>query len=628
LRAGADRTAAIAAIGSELPPGVIVASMQSRLGASERLSRAYRVNLNVLALVALFTGGFLVFSAQMLETVRRRAEHALLRVIGLTRSQLMALVLGESAVVGALGALAGAALGYALASLALGYVGGDLGAGQFRGLRPALAPAPVATLGYVALGIVTALAGSLVPALDATRAAPAQALKAGDTEAVFTRVRAPWLGAGLLVAGAGLALLPPVGGIPLFGYLSVAALVFGAVGLMPTFAAALFNRLSVPTTPALTLSAAQLRAAPGQAGVSLAAMLASFSLMVAMAIMVASFRASVDDWLGTVLPADLYFRVATSGDTAWLDAGDAAGLARIDGVERAQFVRSDRLLLDAGRPAVTLLAREIDPAEPDRTLPLVGDPAPLPDGGPTPIWVSEAMVDLYGYRVGAEVDLPLGGRLHRFRVAGIWRDYVRQHGSIVVARDVYVRLTGDARVSEGGLWLAEGTSIEAVRDRIGATPAGARLELTEPGEIRRLSLATFDRTFAVTYVLEAVAILVGLFGLATSLGALVVARRREFGMLRHIGMTRREISTMVAAEGGLVATLGIVAGAAVGGALSLVLIYVINRQSFHWSMDVHVPWAFLVALAGVTLAAATLTAWGASRGATGTAAVRAVREDW
>jgi putative ABC transport system permease protein len=128
--------------------------------------------------------------------------------------------------------------------------------------------------------------------------------------------------------------------------------------------------------------------------------------------------------------------------------------------------------------------------------------------------------------------------------------------------------------------------------------------------------------------MEAVAVLVGLFGLSSSLGAIVLARRREFGVLRHLGMTRREIGRMLMAEGSLLALLGALAGLALGGAISLVLIYVVNRQSFNWSMDLHPPLALLAALTAALVALAALTARLSGREAMSMAPVRAVKEDW
>jgi putative ABC transport system permease protein len=161
-----------------------------------------------------------------------------------------------------------------------------------------------------------------------------------------------------------------------------------------------------------------------------------------------------------------------------------------------------------------------------------------------------------------------------------------------------------------------------------ALPGGEQLDIADPGEIREVSMRIFDRSFAVTYAMEAVAFLVGLFGLSSSLGAIVLARRREFGVLRHLGLTRGQIRTMLAAEGGLLALVGAAAGLAAGAAISLVLVYVVNRQSFHWSMDLAVPWGTLAAFGAVMLIAASLTATASARAAMTDDAARAVKDDW
>jgi len=191
-----------------------------------------------------------------------------------------------------------------------------------------------------------------------------------------------------------------------------------------------------------------------------------------------------------------------------------------------------------------------------------------------------------------------------------------------------VRLTGDARINDAALWLAPGTSADALRRAIDERFGKDRLTVATPEEIRALSLAVFDRTFAVTYALEAVAIAIGLVGLSATFGALALARRREFGVLRHLGMTRREVGAMLAAEGAMVSAVGLVVGLALGGAISLVLVHVVNRQSFRWSMDLHVPAGQLVAFSIALLALATLTAVLSARRATAGDTIAAVREDW
>jgi putative ABC transport system permease protein len=629
LRPGVEVDSFRARLAAALPPGLQIERPATDVQRSASLTRAYRVNLNVLALVALFTGGLLVFSTQALAVVRRRAQLALLRVLGLRRRALVALLLGEALLVGSLGAALGLAGGLALAQAILQLVGPDLGAGMFRGIRAGLALDPAAAGSFFALGVGVALAGSLVPALEAARTPPAAALKAGDEQRVFERLTPAWPGLALIALGAGGTLLPPVHGLPVFGYVAIALLLIGTIALMPRAAVFVFAALPAPRAPALQLAVAQLRGAPGQSMLSLATIVASVSLLVSMAIMVASFRSSLDAWLDQVLPADLYLRTTGAGDSGFLTPEDQARIAGLPGVRRADFLRAQNLLLAPDRPPVSLLARDIDPGDPGGHLPFVSGPLQLAADAPPPLWVSEAVADLYGFTTGRVVELPIAGRLERFTVAGVWRDYGRTWGAIVMARAHYVRLTGDRNANDAGLWLAPGATPAEVKAALrSSVPGGGQLEVAEPWEIRRLSLQAFDRTFAVTYVLELVALVIGLTGLSSSFGALVLARRREFGMLRHLGVTRGQIGAMLAAEGSLVSALGLAVGLALGWLISLVLVHVVNPQSFHWTMELAIPWGALAVFAAAMLGLATLTALASARQAMSDDAARAVREDW
>jgi putative ABC transport system permease protein len=621
LAEGADRAVVLQRIQALLPPGVHASPVEILEQASAYPSRAYRVNLNVLAMVALLTGGFLVFSAQALETARRRGEHALLRVLGLERRGIVRIVLAEAAALGALGAALGVALGYALAVVAVRHWGADLGAGQFRDLAPHVGFAPVAALVYFAAGIAVAVIGSWLPARDAARTPAARALRAGDEQTMFDRAAPALPGIALLIAGVALAQLPPVRGLPLYGYAAIACLLIGGIALMPRISRAFFRWLPVPRSPELALALAQLRAAPGQAAVSLAAIVASFSLMAAMAIMVASFRDSVDDWLTTVLPADVYFRTTHAGDTGVLDPAFVERVRALPQVARIDFLRSGRVILDPTRPPLVLVAR-------DRAVLAFPVVSKLPSVPHAAIWVSEAVQDIYGLRPGDAVDLPLAGRAHRVTVAGVFRDYARQHGAILIDRTDYVRMTLDERVNDAAVWLAPRASAADFMQALRSLSGSEQLDIADSGEIRDVSLRIFDRSFAVTYAMEALAVLVGLFGLSSSLGAMVLARRREFGMLRHLGLTRGEIRGMLAAEGALLAALGAAAGLVLGTAISLVLVYVVNRQSFNWTIDFHPPLAFLAGLIAILVVLALVTAVLSGREAMGMGPVRAVREDW
>lgn len=635
---GIDYTAFKAALARELGEPYFVTETADQEARVANMSRAYRVNLNMLALVALFTGAFLVFSTQVLSIVRRRHQFALLRVLGLTRRQLLGQILLEGAVLGTMGSLFGLALGYAVAAAALSVFGGDLGSGFFPGIKPELHFDPFAAIVFFTLGLGVTLLGSAAPAWEAASANPAPALKSGSEDAALSKLATPWPALVCLALGCLLTQLPPIFDLPVFGYLAVVLLLIGGIALMPRLSALIFSAVFIAvsqhtskTAPTMALLAlARLANAPNQAAVALGGVLASFSLVAAMAIMVTSFRVSVDDWLKHILPADLYVQTAASGDTRGLTLDEITALAATTGVSRADFSRSSQLTLDPSRPSVALIARPIDITDPGNTLPMTDDaiaPALLPKDA-IPIWVSEAMVDLYGYTPGSRVTLPIGISPPAFVVAGVWRDYGRQFGAIQMRLADYQSLSGDRHVNDAALWLHAGVAPEQAIASMKRLPFGSALEFSEPGQIRALSLKIFDRSFAVTYLLEAVAIIIGLLGVAASFSAQTLARAKEFGILRHIGVTRRQILSMLAAEGGLLTALGIALGATLGWCISLILVFIVNPQSFHWTMQLSLPWKGLMAVALILLVSAALTALASGRHAVSGNAIRAVREDW
>jgi len=593
------------------------------------LSRAYRVNLTVLALVALFTGAYLVFSVLALGVAQRAPQFALLAVLGATPRERLALVLAESALLGLAGSVLGIALGSALAYAALQWLGGDLGGGYFAGVRPALQWSAPAALAYGLLGMAAALAGGWWPARTAQALPPAQTLKGLGLAA--GPARGGWLGMVLIAAGALLASAPPVfGHIPLAAYVAIGLLLVGGIAVLPWGIGVLLRRLR-PRNALALLALERARRMRGSAAIAVGGVVASLSLAVALTVMVASFRGSVMQWLDAVLPAPLYVRSALGApgsDAALLPGEFAEAVAALPGLARVQPLRASPLQLDAARPALTLISRPLG-ADPARSLPLVGEALPVPEGR-TGIYISEAVVDLYGLRPGSE--WPALAQAfqtpERFFIAGVWRDYARQSGAVALDRAAWLRLTGDARVSDIALWPAEGADAAALQQAIRDLAAPAPVDFASASAIRERSLRIFDRSFAVTYWLQAVAIGIGLFGVAASFSAQVLARRKEFGLLAHLGLTRRQILAVVAGEGAAWTGVGAVAGALLGLAVSVVLVHVVNPQSFHWTMDLAVPGARLLALCAAVVASGTLTAWLAGRAAAGRDAVMAVKEDW
>ena len=630
LKPGADRNQVLKEL--VLPDGVRAALPDEAAQKVSNLSRAYRVNLTVLALVAMFTGAFLVFSILSLSVAKRQPQLALLGVLGMTAKQRLNLVLTESALLGLAGSVLGLALGTALAALALRLLSGDLGGGYFPGVTPTLQFSFLSALVYGSLGVLAAVVGGYIPARAAQQLAPAQALKGLGDSTPSTAFA--WLGPSMLVLSVVLAFLPPIFDLPLAAYVSVALLLLGGIACVPAGVGWLLKWLQPPSNPLALLAVERARHQRHTATIAVAGVVASLSLSVALTVMVASFRESVTQWLNTVLPADLYARAAPSvsaGDVITLPTALVNDAAALEGVLRVEAQRVSQLQLDPKRASVYVIARPL--VDPAKSLPLVGDLLPLP-AGETALYVSEAMVDLYGAKPGSHIELPLiSGQPSRFFVRGVWRDYARQFGAVTLAAADYQRITGDLRVNDMALWLKPAADAAQVQQRLRQLATsrgfdGDLLELTSVGDIRTTSLRIFDRSFAVTYWLQAVAIAIGLFGIAASFSAQVLARRKEFGLLAHLGLTRSQILTVVAVEGAVWTATGALLGLLLGLAVSVVLVHVVNPQSFHWTMDLLLPWGRLAGLCGAVMLAGTATAWLSARSAAGRQMALAVKEDW
>jgi putative ABC transport system permease protein len=505
LRPGNAPDAFREALQRRLPAGVLALAPQVERDRAVTVTRAYRVNLNMLALVALWTGAFLVFSTQSLSVLRRRRSFGLLRALGVTRGQLEIALVGEGAALGAVGALLGVLLGALLASLMLRLLTGEAGAGGLRTVGVSLAGAPWAVLGFFLVGVAVAGVGAFMPARGAAREPPASALKGGDADHAASAKAASRGGIGLLAAGAILAWLPPIAGLPIFGYAAVAALLFGAILLVPSLTVRVLEASPRTGGVVFDTAVAQLRENVGLSTLSLASIIVSFSLMVAMAIMVYSFRVSFEHWLGKLLPADLQMRVPFGSDTAFWSAALQAKIAALPAVDRVEFRRTRQILLDAAQAPVTLIARDLNFAHVGDQLPLVHSLERPPPVGAIPVWISEALQDRYRFALGSTIDIPLGGRAVPVVIAGVWRDYARPNGSLVLERSRYAELTGDRDATEGSIWLKPGQTAASAEAAVRAAVAGGQaLEIMTSTAVRERSLQIFDRAFAITYALEAI----------------------------------------------------------------------------------------------------------------------------
>ena len=430
----------------------------------------------------------------------------------------------------------------------------------------------------------------------------------------------------LALAGIPLLFAPSIGGLPLAGYAAIGAWLVAAVLSIGPLCRWLLSRWPEATRAVPGVARAQVRHLPGHLAASVAGIVMSASLCVAMAIMVLSFRVSLEDWLRGVVGADLYVRAGAGGDTSFFDAQDEARIAALPEVASLESLRYDRLAMAAEGPPLSLVARPITKRilEGFRAAP-GGSPPPA---GTVSVWISEAAQDLHGWQAGERITLPIAGKAVPVHVAGIIRDYARTWGAVLMDTEDYRRLTGDRRVNDFAIHLAPGIDVQRAEQALArALPDAHGLRMENAASIRTKSLQIFDRSFAVTYALEAVAILIGLAGVTSSFAALAWSRRREFGVLRFLGFRRADVLRMLAIEGATTGALGAAIGLAAGCAISLVLIHVVNRQSFHWTLEVHWP---VAALASLSIAIVVLCAIGARASAAFAVrdeAVLAVKDD-
>ena len=628
----------------KLPDGVQADTPQTANSQASNMSRAYRVNLTVLALIALFTGAFLVFSTLSLSVAKRQKQFALLGVLGVSAKERLTLVLLESGLMGLVGAALGIAAGTGLAKVALSVLGGDLGGDYFPNSVPPLQWSWPAALLYGGLGVFAAVWGGVLPARMAQRLAPAQALKGASL--ADRPGNAIWVGPLLLLVGAALSQLPPVDGIPVWAYIAIVCLMTGGIECVPGTVAFLLGavmkllpRAFMQRHAPLVLALERVRHMRQTATVAIAGVVVSLGLSIALTVMVGSFRNSINTWLDVLLPADLYVRTGSANegnDALKLDPGLAEAIPRLPGVAQTMGVRVSRVSLSTVRAPVVLIARPYATASDDkmRRLPLIGEALPGKPGH-VGIFVSEAVAELYDARPGSTLDVPLGAgqRSVDAYVRGVWRDYAHQQGAIVMHIDDYRRITGDTAINDMALALTPGTSVKAVQEAIRQAANERHLDdgllsFSEPGDIRESTLKIFDRSFAVAYWLQAVAMGIGLFGVSASFSAQVLARRKEFGLLAHLGFTREQILRVLAGEGAALTIVGSLLGLALGIAVSFILVNVVNPQSFHWTMDMLLPWPRLLVLCGGMVLAGIVAAWVAGRAAVGQDAVKAVKEDW
>ena len=607
-------------IRASLPPGTTAGRPERRTETVDRLVRAFRVNLSALGLIALLVGMYFVYNTLSISVLRRRTDIGTVRALGASKRSVFTVFLAEGLALGVLGSATGVALGAALAKGALFLVGGTATELYLPSAHPALRLDPLVLLVAFTVGVVSSVLSALAPALEAAAVEPAATMRHGSVEAARRRRTRPLALAGsALLVLALLATRPgPVDGLPIYGFVSVFLIVSGVSLLAPaavTFAAARLDR------PALRLFGVEARLARAnltgslsRTSVAVAALTMALAMMVSVAVMVGSFRTTVATWVGQTLASDLFLSPASgrSGPSFGRIPDEAIDLVRaVPGVDEvdpflAFPATRNGVPFTVGSGLFSFIAKHGNlPLVDGRDTRLVFTAAL----GKDEAMISEPFAEKFGVKVGELVELPTDRGPVGIRVAGIYTDYSNDRGTVTLDRAHFQRLWPLSGATSAAVTLKDGVSPEEGARRVAAALRGRfALRVRTNATLRRIVLRIFDRTFAVTYALEAVALAVAVLGVFNTLTALVLERRREIGLLRVLGASAARVKRAIRYEAAAIGGLGIALGLASGAAMALVLVHVINRQSFGWTIAMHWPWAFLAGALGLVFTTTLLAA--------------------
>ena len=611
---GAEGRRLLARATRVLPAGAQILAASGRTRTTEEMTRAFRLNLTALSLLALVCGLFLIYNTMTFSVVQRRGLIGTLRALGVTRREVFALVLGEALVVALLGTAAGLGAGVLLGRGLVRLVTQTINDLYFVvSVRELTVPATTLLEG-AAIGIGATLLAALVPALEATQAPPRAVLSRSALEARLRRAlpRATALGFGLLILGVLLLALP--GELLVVSFAGLFAVILGFALLAPVATVGLMRLLRRPLRELLgvlgKMAANGVVASLSRTAVAIAALVIAVSVTVGVGVMIASFRQTVVRWLEMSLQADVFVSApARAGgfSGAVIDLEVARRAAALAGVERVNSIRRAEIpspagpvrLVVIGTDAVGIRAFELKDGRPGEAWPA------FQDGGA--VVVSEPFSHRTGVGRGDTLRLRTERGDRDFPVAGVYYDYVSDRGIVLMSRRTYLRWWNDPKLSGFSLDLAPGADpdrvVELLRRTIGAERG---LSIQSNRSIKKLSLQIFDRTFLITGVLRLLAGFVAFIGVLSSLMALQLERARELGVLRANGLTPGQVWQLVTSQTGLMGLAAGLLSIPVGLTLAAIMIYVVNRRSFGWTIRMEIGPQILLEALALALAAALL----------------------
>jgi putative ABC transport system permease protein len=606
------------AIARLLPPNARLERPSRRNERVEKMLRAFRVNLFALAGVALLVGMFLVYNTVLISILRRRKDVGVLMTLGASPGQIFAAFLAEGLLFGAAGSVIGIFLGDALAFLILRLIGRTINALYVTSEPQAIVLTPAIALVGAAVGTLLSLIAAIQPSVEAAHVRPSVLIRSGLQQRVGRARRGVLAGSAVVcfVGAAAVCHLPPIDGISVAGYLAVLLVVAGFSLLSPMIVTVVSSALRKPMRAAWgmvgQLASASIPASLRRTSIASAALALATGMMVAVALMVGSFRETVRVWVDQTVSSDLWLRPAkglSNADIALFPASIANDLRRVPFIAAVDPIRGRDVTY--GDNIIAVGSGDFDVAERYGNLPMVTPRSSRPALRDAlrrhGVFVSESFALKFHKRVGDSVELPTTRGVERFPITGVYRDYSNDRGVVVMDRALFIRAFEDDKINTVILYLKKGVAPEEARKKLEAAfgPKYHAFAVLNR-EIRAEVMKIFDQTFVITYALLAVAVIVAVLGIVNTLAALILERSRELALLRILGMSPIEVRRMILLESSILGFVSIVVGVATGYVLSWILIYVINKQSFGWTIEFHAPLRLIAISLSITFLASIL----------------------
>jgi putative ABC transport system permease protein len=588
-----------------IPPGIEVRRSDTRSGQIEKMVSAFHLNLTALSLISLMVGMFLIYNATSVSVIQRRREIGILRSIGISRSQVLCLFICEAGLIGCFGSLIGIGIGVGLAKVMLYFVSRTITALYILVKTEHLMIPPLLLFIGFGMGLFMSILSSLGPAKEASRIAPREALSLGtlETKVKFRLKYFNWVGLGLLILSFLFALQKPIYQKPLFGFLAALLILIGVSFMIPTIVF-LLNHLLSPLLHLFfgiegKLAGRYLHDSMVRTVITIAALMTALSMLISISIMILSFRKTVDLWVEQSINGDVFIFPGShsiTGYSALLPLEVSRDLPSLPGVKAVDSFKVLEVEYQ-GQPALIASVN----GQVFLNMKVIrftrGNPQTILQqfAAGQGVLITESFSLRHQAKAGDRVKFNTPQGEKDFLISGVFYDYSSDWGMVLLEKKLFQSLWNDETLHSAGIYLKEGFSLETFKEMIREKYSKPyRLFVVSHRELRNEVLKIFDQTFAITYALEFIAIIVAILGIINSLNALIIERQRDIGILRAVGGFRRQIEKTVLIEAGMIGFFSHILGLLCGFLLSILLIYVINKQSFGWTIQFSIPLPSLI----------------------------------